>query len=344
MADFIRFAIVGYGRIGRRYSELIESNPKASLVAVADIATELKSQIRAGIRFYTCIEDLLAYQEELDVVVVATPNGLHALHAELTLLAGKHVVVEKPMTIKSTDAQRLIELSKNLNQKVFVVMQNRYSPPAQWLKKSITEQKLGEVFWIEMNCYWNRDSQYYQQSHWHGTKELDGGTLFTQFSHFIDMLYWVFGEIVPTSASFFNFTHQDQIEIEDTGVVSFQFGRRGKGIFTFSTSTYKQNLESSLTILGEKGTIKVGGQYMEKVEHCEIQDYTFETLPATALGNDYGTWKGSAANHHFVVQNVIDALSSGTPVATTVEEGAAVVRIIENMYQTSSNYPSEGIF
>jgi predicted dehydrogenase len=190
---------------------------------------------------------------------------------------------------------------------------------------------------VQVNCFWNRDERYYKGGTWHGTKELDGGTLFTQFSHFIDLLYWVFGDIDHIKAHFSSFNHQHLTEFEDSGVVNFNFTNGGMGSINFSTSVWDKNLESGMTVIGEKGTVKVGGQYMDKVEYCHIQNYTVPELPMTNPPNDYGSYKGSAANHHYVIQNVVDVLKGRATVTTSAQEGLKVVDIIERIYASKTN-------
>jgi predicted dehydrogenase len=162
----------------------------------------------------------------------------------------------------------------------------------------------------------------------------DGGPLFTQFSHFIDIMYWLFGDIDDIRARFWNFNHQHNTEFEDSGHLNFKFKRGGMGSFNYTTSVWDQNLESSLTIIGEKGSIKVGGQYMEKVEVCHVEGYEMPELPAANPPNDYGPYKGSAANHSFVIENVVDTLLGNDTATTNALEGLKVVEIIERIYAT----------
>ena len=195
--------------------------------------------------------------------------------------------------------------------------------------------KLGKLFLVQINCYWNRDERYYQPGSWHGTKELDGGTLFTQFSHFIDLMYWLFGDIQNISARFMDFNHQQLTDFEDSGIVTFDFVNGGSGSFNYSTSVYDKNFESSVTIIAENGTIKIGGQYMNEVEYCRVKDYEMPLLPPTNPGNDYGAYKGSAQNHHWVIDNVVNVLKkkNGEKITTNAYEGYKVVDIIERIYK-----------
>ena len=186
---------------------------------------------------------------------------------------------------------------------------------------------------VNVNCYWNRDERYYKKGGWKGTQELDGGTLYTQFSHFIDLMYWLFGDIKNIQGKFRDFTHENLTDFEDTGTVLFDFMNGGMGSINYSTAVWNKNFESSLTVIGSKGTVKVGGQYMNEVIYCDIENYEMPELPEGSPPNDYGDYKGSAANHHFIIENVIDTLKNKTVATTNAMEGLKVVDIIERIYE-----------
>jgi UDP-N-acetyl-2-amino-2-deoxyglucuronate dehydrogenase len=150
-------------------------------------------------------------------------------------------------------------------------MQNRYSPPSQWIKSVVDQRLLGDIHLVQVNCYWNRDERYYKAGSWKGSNALDGGTLFTQFSHFIDILYWLFGDITDIQGKFADFNHNDLTEFEDSGLVTFRFLDGGMGCLNYSTAVWDKNLESSMTIIGSNGSVKIGGQYMDQVEYCHIK-------------------------------------------------------------------------
>ena len=331
--DMIKFAIIGQGHIGKRHAEMVRRNPGAELVAVCDVLS--KSQTgNAEIKesYYQSVDELLNQHADVDVVSVCTPNGLHAAHALKVLEASKHVVMEKPMALLKSDCENIIYKALQNHRQVFCVMQNRYSPPAVWVKDVVDKKIIGEVFMVQLKCYWNRDERYYKNGGWKGTQHLDGGTLFTQFSHWIDLLYWLFGDIKNIQAKFQDFKHENLTEFEDSGFISFDFVNGGMGSINYSTAVWDKNLESSITIIGSKGSVKIGGQYMDEVEYCHIQDYILPKLDATAPANDYGAYKGSANNHHFLIQNVIDTLSGKTTITTNALEGLKVVDMIERIY------------
>ncbi|MCG3166915.1 MAG: Inositol 2-dehydrogenase/D-chiro-inositol 3-dehydrogenase [Bacteroidia bacterium] len=329
----IKFAVIGQGHIGKRHAEMVRRNPETELIAVCDVQPKDKLALNdLTEKFYNTPEELLAAHPEVEVVSVCTPNGLHASQSLLALEANKHVVVEKPMALHRQDCEQLIFKALQMHKQVFCVMQNRYSPPSVWLKGIVDSKIIGDVYMVQLNCYWNRDERYYKKGGWKGTQELDGGTLFTQFSHWIDLLYWLFGDITDIQAKFADFNHKDLTEFEDSGFVNFKFINGGMGSINFSTSVWDKNLESSISVIGSKGSVKVGGQYMDKVEHCHIKDYTLPELAETAPANDYGAYKGSANNHHFLIQNVVDTLKGRNTITTNALEGLKVVDIIERIY------------
>jgi predicted dehydrogenase len=246
--------------------------------------------------------------------------------------ARKHVVIEKPIALSKQDAEKVIFKALHVHRHVFAVMQNRYSPPSQWIKELVESDKLGKIFMVQLNCYWNRDDRYYKPDSWHGNRQLDGGTLYTQFSHFIDILYWLFGDIENIQSRLRDFNHEKLTDFEDSGFVSFDFVNGGMGCINYSTSVWNQNMESSMTIVAEKGSVKIGGQYMNEVEYCHIKDYTMPELAPTNPGNDYGAYKGSAQNHNYVIANVVDVLKGRDSITTNALEGLKVVDIIERIY------------
>lgn len=334
MPNKIKFAVVGCGHIGKRHAEMITRNEDSELVALIDIKEKSTLNIDSyDVPFYKSLESYLETNPDVDVINIATPNGFHANQALKCLEAKKHIVLEKPMALSKIDAEKVIFKALQVHKLVFAVMQNRYSPPSVWLKELLESGKLGKIFMVQINCYWNRDDRYYKPESWHGKGNLDGGTLFTQFSHFIDLMYWYFGDINNIQAKFADFNHEKLTDFEDSGFVSFDFINGGMGSLNYSTSVWDKNLESSITVIAENGSLKVGGQYMNEVEYCHIKDYEMPTLAPTNPGNDYGAYKGSAANHHYIIENVVEVLKKGSAITTNVLEGMKVVDIIERIYQ-----------
>lgn len=326
---------MGCGHIGKRHAEMITREPGARLVALCD--NKPRAEVGADaydVPFFPSTGELLDAGLPIDVVSICTPNGLHADMAIEAIERGLHVVIEKPLALSAADAERIVFASLKHRRQVFCVMQNRYSPPSVWIKEMIGNHRLGDIYMVQINCYWNRDARYYKGGTWHGDARLDGGTLFTQFSHFIDIMYWLFGDITNIRARFADFNHAGLTDFEDSGIVSFEFVQGGAiGSLNYSTSVWDKNMESSMTIIAQNGSVKIGGQYMDKVEYCHIKDYTMPILPPTNPGNDYGAYRGSAQNHNFVIRNVVRVLGGDTEsITTNVLEGLKVVDIIQRIY------------
>ena len=330
----IKFAVVGAGHIGKRHAEMIRREEEAELIAMVDSRSKEECSAEDfDVPFFRSIEELVASDLDFDVVNICTPNGLHASQSLVALEAHKHVVCEKPMGLSKDNCEKVIFKSLQVSKQVFCVMQNRYSPPSEWIKSIVTDGTLGDIFMVQLNCYWNRDDRYYKKGGWKGTSDLDGGTLFTQFSHFIDIMYWLFGDIDNIQGKFADFTHKNSTDFEDSGFVSFDFVEGGMGSLNYSTAVANQNLESSMTIIGSKGSVKIGGQYMNEVEVCNIDGYEMPVLQESNPANDYGPYKGSAANHNYVIQNVINTIKGRTTITTNALEGLKVVEIIERIYK-----------
>ena len=330
----IKFAVIGQGHIGKRHAEMIRRNPDSELVAVCDVLPkEQIGLVEITEAYFTGIDDLLSAGLEIDVLNICTPNGFHAEYAKKALKAKMHVVLEKPIALTKVDAEDILFKSLEMSKHVFCVMQNRYSPPSVWLKELVDNKTLGDIFMVKLDCYWNRDDRYYKKGNWHGDAKLDGGTLFTQFSHFIDIMYWLFGDVQNIRGNFADFSHKNLTDFEDSGVVTFDFVNGGMGCLNYSTSVWDTNLESSITIIGSKGTVKVAGQYMNEVTYCHVKDYVMPELAPSNPPNDYGLYKGSAQNHHYVIENVIEKLTDKGTITTNVLEGLKVVDIIERIYK-----------
>jgi len=327
----INIAIIGCGRIGSRHAQHISRLAKLSVVC--DIVTERADKLADQYDAIACysIEELLKYSESIDVLAVCTPNGLHAQHTLAGLDANMHVLCEKPMAINSRDCGRMIKKSLEVNKRLFIVKQNRFNPPVAAVKKALDNGAFGKVHSFQLSCFWNRNEAYYENS-WKGTKDLDGGTLFTQFSHFIDLLYWMFGDLVKANGLTSNSAHKGIIEFEDNGVVTLEFENDVLGTLNYSVNSFGKNMEGSLTIFGEKGTVKIGGQYLNELEYQNVENYDFGKLPQGNPPNSYGNYQGSMSNHDKVYENVLEVLNEGGTIATNGFEGMKTVEIIENIY------------
>jgi UDP-N-acetyl-2-amino-2-deoxyglucuronate dehydrogenase len=277
----------------------------------------------------------LQQEKELDLVSVCTPNALHAEQSIQILEAGIHVLCEKPMAISVEDCERMIAASDKAKKHLFIVKQNRFNVPIAELKQIIDEGRLGKIVDVQLNCFWNRNNKYYESSDWKGKKELDGGTLFTQFSHFIDLLYWMVGDVKNIHAITKNFMHQGIIDFEDSGVIALEFENGSIGTVNYTVNSFEKNMEGSITVFGEKGTVKVGGQYLNTLEYQNIENYKMETVFETKPANDYGYYQGSMSNHDKVYDNVVDVLKNNGTVATNGFEGLKTVEIIERIYKAA---------
>ena len=272
----------------------------------------------------------------MDVITICSPNGLHAEHSIKSLDAGFHVLCEKPMAINVHDCGEMIKAAERNNKRLFAIKQNRFNPPVAAVKAAIDEGKLGKIYSIQLSCFWNRNEDYYKNS-WKGTKNLDGGTLYTQFSHFIDLLYWIVGDVKRAQTITGNFAHQNIIEFEDTGVVALEFYNGTIGTINYTVNSFGKNMEGSLTIFGEKGTVKIGGQYLNELEYQNIQDFEFKDLPVGNTANNYGQYQGSMSNHDRVYENVVDVLNNGSAISTNSFEGLKTVEIIDKIYSSANN-------
>ncbi|MBK7587813.1 MAG: Gfo/Idh/MocA family oxidoreductase [Bacteroidetes bacterium] len=332
----IKFAIIGYGNIGKRHAQHILANVEATLTAVCDcVDTAFDDTLPASVKRYT--DFTLFLQEcDADVINVCTPNYLHHMHTIQSLQSGKHVVCEKPMAISSIQCEEMIQVANEMNKTIYVVKQNRYNEPVQQVKKLIDEHILGDIYMVNVNCFWNRNEYYYNESPWRGKKSQDGGCLFTQFSHFVDILYYLFGDVKNCQGILHNFNHP-YIEIEDTG--SFFMQTMGGAIvnFNFSTCSYEKNMEGAFTILAANGTVKIGGQYLNTIEYQQINNTILPEIKIEAKSNDYGKYQGSMSNHDRVINNVIKHLQGTEHVMTNAHEGKKVVEIIEKMYAATTH-------
>ncbi|MCC7030187.1 MAG: Gfo/Idh/MocA family oxidoreductase [Chitinophagaceae bacterium] len=327
----IKFAIIGYGNIGKRHAHHILANPEAELTAICEVPEFIfDTSMPAGIKTYHDIE-LFLKDCDADVVNVCTPNYLHHAHTIKALQSGRHVVCEKPMAVSSSQCDEMINVAEKMQKTIYVVKQNRYNEPVQQVKKLLDTQTLGEIYFVNVNCFWNRNEYYYNESAWRGDKQMDGGCLFTQFSHFVDILYYLFGDIDHCKGIIKNFNHP-YIEIEDTGSFFMQTMQGAIVNFNFSTCSYEKNMEGAFTILAENGTVKIGGQYLNTIEYQHIKNTILPDIKIEAKANDYGKYQGSMSNHDRVINNVIRHLQGTENVMTNDSEGKKVVEIIEKMY------------
>jgi UDP-N-acetyl-2-amino-2-deoxyglucuronate dehydrogenase len=322
----LHFGIVGFGHIGRKHLASIQKHTQAVVVAICD-PNVTQSDIE-NIPVYSDIHTMLSHHPEIEVVNICTPNGLHATNAIACISEGKHVVVEKPICLTKKDAESLIFHALNKHVKVFCVMQNRYTSNARFLKQLIETNNLGYIHEIDVQLVWNRDKRYYlnpdgSRHSWRGSLEYDGGPLFTQFSHFVDLLYWLFGDLTIGYAQKYNVQHPYVPEIEDSGLFTFRTESGAHGVFNYSINAPYKNLISRVSILGEKGVIEVSGQYLEVINQYYSDNLLENQFPILDNSN----------THSLVIKNVIEAINSGNNIDTNAMEGLKIVEIIENVYR-----------
>jgi UDP-N-acetyl-2-amino-2-deoxyglucuronate dehydrogenase len=329
----LNFALIGCGRIGKRHAEQMSKVGK--LIAVCDINKNAAEEIGNiySVKNYNNLEDLLINEPLVNVVSVCTPNGLHAEHSIIALNHKKHVLCEKPLAINTEDARNMLLVATKNDCKLFVVKQNRYNPPVNAVKKMLEENKLGKILSFQINCFWNRPDDYYKNS-WKGTKKLDGGTLFTQFSHFIDIMYWLLGDVKSTKANIKNVNHAS-IEIEDTGSVIIELENGAIGTLNYTVNSYHKNMEGSITIFGENGTVKIGGQYLNELEYQNVKDTPTIYLEESNIANNYGFYQGSMSNHDKVYENIKKAFTNKDYSIANATDGLKTVEIIEKIYQSA---------
>jgi UDP-N-acetyl-2-amino-2-deoxyglucuronate dehydrogenase len=328
----LNFAIIGCGRIAKRHAEQIVKH--GTLAAVCDVVAEKADELAAqyGTTAFYSPELLFNSGIKADWVIICTPNGLHAAHAVQALEAGCNVLCEKPLCINAADGQKMMAAAATAEKKLFVVKQNRYNPPVAFLKQLLDDNRLGKIFSFQVNCFWNRPPAYY--SGWKGTLELDGGTLFTQFSHFIDLLYWLLGDVEKVEAVTANYHHPAN-EIEDTGMVLFTLKTNVTGSLNYTVNSFAKNMEGSFTIFGEKGTVKIGGQYLNELEYFEADGIAMPDLPKGNPANGYGFYQGSMSNHDKVYEHLIASLSTPSEKMVSAEDGLKTVEIIERIYKAA---------
>lgn len=336
----ISFAIIGFGKIGERHAHHIDAHEDARLAGGFDTKSErgaLLKELYPDANAYGSLQEVLN-DPGVDIVSVCTPNHTHSEIVIAALHAGKHVLVEKPMAIRKADCEHMIHMALKTGKNLFVVKQNRFNPPVQAVKQLMDQKKLGRILTVAINCYWNRSENYYRTSDWKGIKSMDGGTLFTQFSHFIDVIYYLMGDMHILHAKLSNVNHQGLIEFEDTGIVSFLLTEHdAPGVLHYTTAAFHHNMEGSITIFAERATIKIGGKYLNTIEYQATDGFDIIDISESGPANNYGDYEGSMSNHDKVIDNVIQSLQGKGEIMTNAYDGLKTVEIIENIYHLGEN-------
>ena len=329
----IRFALVGCGRISTRHLEsLARHAARAELVAVCDSAPDAlaAATAAAGVPGFASLADLLT-RSDADVVVLATPSGLHAQQAIAVAAAGRHVLSEKPMATRFEDGQAMVRACRDAGVKLFVVKQNRLNATVQLVKKAVQAGRFGRIFLATVNVFWTRPQSYYDAAAWRGRWDLDGGAFMNQASHYVDLLDWLVGPVDSVHA--YTATLARDIEAEDTGVMSVRLRHGGLASINVTMLTYPKNLEGSVTILGERGTVRIGGTAVNKIEHWEF-DAPHED-DAKIRDASYGTESVYGPGHALYYDNVIATLRGEAHAEVDGYEGLRSLEVLVAAYRSA---------
>lgn len=332
----ISFAIVGCGSIGKRHIAVLDADPQAKLVAICDsdpIALKAQLDLYPYLQGFDSLESMLA-AGGFDVVAVVTPHALHADMSMQVMRSGYHVLVEKPMALTMKDCHAMNACAEETGKQLWVVKQNRHNVPIRLAKDAIERGMLGQLFMVKCDILWNRYQGYYDDSPWRGQIETEGGALFTQASHFIDLLIWWCGDVVDSKAHIETQNHN--IETEDSGIAYIKFASGALGSLVWTTCVYNKNYEGSITIIGERGTIKIGGKYLNKIEFWDVEGFPLpDNIEFTDKPNAYGKYQGTSSNHDKVYAALIEYLQSGKNETVPGFEGMKSIEAIETIYSNA---------
>jgi predicted dehydrogenase len=324
----LRFALFGCGRIAQKHATLLGNKkiPNAVLSGVCDIV-EAKARIlskRYNVPYFTDPDEMIKTVHP-DVIVILTDSGMHAEHTIQLAKYGKHIVVEKPMAVKPEDADRMIEACRQNNCKLFVVKQNRYNKPVVLLRKDLDEGRLGKIFMATVRVRWCREQSYYDLAEWRGTKDHDGGVMSNQAIHFVDMLQWMAGDIESLVAK--GMTAAVNIEAEDTVAVLIKFKSGAIGTIEATTAVRPKDIEGSLSIIGEKGSVEIGGIALNKIIHRQFIDGC-DYSEADKINHSVDQPDVYGYGHEDYYKHLVESLQNKAPFPLTGEEGQKSLRIV----------------
>lgn len=327
----IRFAMVGCGRISRKHLDGIRANENdCELVAACDSNAEALDTFtkETGAKGFSNLDSLLN-ESNADCVVLATPSGLHPEQAVRVASANKHVMTEKPMATRWKDGLMMVEACDNAGVQLFVVKQNRQNDTLRLLKQAVERKRFGRIFMVNLNVFWTRPQEYYDSSPWRGTWEFDGGAMMNQASHYIDLLDWLIGPVESVQA--YTATLNREIQVEDSGVISVKWRSGALGSVNVTMLAYKQNFEGSITILGEKGTVRLGGVALNKIEHWDFKKPDPE-LDEKVKSSNYETDSVYGFGHPRYYRNVIETLQGKSKAETDGREGLKSLEVLIATY------------
>jgi len=337
----IRFALVGCGRIAANHFESLEKHKeRAELVGVCDIDPKAlaAAEKRTGAPGFASLDALLA-KTDADIVTIATPSGLHAGQAIQVAESGRHVMSEKPMATRWEDGKRMVEECDRAGVQLFVVKQNRRNPTIQLVKRAMEKRRFGRIFMVNVNVFWTRPQAYYDSAAWRGTWEFDGGAFMNQASHYVDLLDWLVGPVESVQA--FTATLARRIEVEDTGVAAIRWRSGALGSMNVTMLTYPKNLEGSITILGEKGTVRIGGLAVNTIEKWEFAEP--DPDDAAVADASYQTTSVYGHGHPLYYDNVIKALRGEEPPQTDGREGLHSLELLVAIYLSARDGKRVGL-
>ncbi|MGB3024311.1 Gfo/Idh/MocA family protein [Paradevosia shaoguanensis] len=329
----IRFAILGCGRIAQNHIVAIAKHQgRAELTDVCDIdpAAVQAAVAASGATGHDDLPKLLE-RTSADVVVLTTPSGLHAEQAIEIARTGRHVMTEKPMATRWADAQQMVRSCDTAGVRLFVVKQNRRNATLQLLKRAIDQKRFGRIYMVNINVFWTRPQDYYDSAAWRGTWEFDGGAFMNQASHYVDLLDWLIGPIESLQA--YTATMARNIEVEDSGVVNIRWRSGALGSMNVTMLTYPKNLEGSITILGEKGTVRVGGLAVNQIQHWEFAEPHADDEQVAAAS--YETSSVYGFGHPLYYDNVINVLRGEAEPETDGREGLRSLEILTGIYRAA---------
>jgi len=336
----IRIAVIGCGRISKNHFGSIEQlSDEYELVAICDNNPIVlaEHQEKYQVPGYLSFDDLLE-KESLDLVTLCTPSGIHAAHTIKAAKAGINVVTEKPMATKWEDGLAMTKACEEAGVQLFVVKQNRRNSTLQLLKRAIDEKRFGAIHMVHLNVFWTRPQAYYDRAEWSGTWHMDGGAFMNQATHYVDLLHWLVGSVEEVHAMLS--THRD-IEVEDTGVVNIKWRNGALGSMAVTMCTYPKNLEGSITILGEKGTVRIGGVAINDIQEWqfeEAKDYDAEIEQA-----NYQTSSVYGFGHPPYFQNVADTLKGRAEAETDGREGLKSLELLTAIYRSGRDKSTVGL-
>jgi len=329
----IRFALVGFGRIAMNHLNALKlHSDDCKLVDVCDIDPLARDRARVNTeaKVHPSLDAMLEVTTA-DCVILTTPSGLHASQAIQIAMNGKHIVTEKPMATRWEDGLRMVEVADEAGVKLFVVKQNRLNRTLQLLKSAIDENRFGRIYSVAINVFWTRPQEYYDSAQWRGTWEYDGGAFMNQASHYVDLLDWLVGPVESVSA--FTATLGRNIEVEDSGVAALCWRSGTLGTVNVTMLTYPKNFEGSITILGERGTVRVGGVAVNEILHWEFDEVHAQDADVKNASYETASVYGNGHEHYY--RNVIASLYGKADPETDGREGLKSLELLIAMYRSA---------